>query len=90
MMALQSWYQYNSVKCYTRDAHELDRVVAELVDPRQQILGELLVRPNLLLWGRDSDCWHTYYQHRCKRERDGTNHEPRRPLQLEEVWDASS
>ena len=37
------------------DSHELDSVIAQISDPRENIPGELLVLPNTSFGGRDSD-----------------------------------
>lgn len=44
-----------TIRIKVASAHELDRVVAELLDSREKIARELLVRPDALLRRRDSD-----------------------------------
>lgn len=39
-----------------QDAHKLDRVVSEILDARQDVARELLVRADLGFRGGDADC----------------------------------
>jgi len=43
------------VVCVLHDGHELDAVVAEVLDPWEDVVSEIVIGGDLALWRRDSD-----------------------------------
>jgi len=43
------------VVCVLHDGHELDAVVAEVLDPWEDVVSEVVIGGDLALWRRDSD-----------------------------------